>query len=539
MIRFSFRLAPDWPALAWIARLTPGSREVLVFHGPRVETRDDWFGEIVWAGKFDQADFDQTDVVFGSGARIRHDQLVLVPAGSTVDRLQSINHRGHFFVSNSLACLLAQVGGNPEVTDRNHFERLGTIRRGIDDYERFISTSAGPARLTYFHNLHWNGEQLIEKEKPDTAAGGFADFDSYRRHLVQSLRALGENAQDQRRRFPMRLLGTVSAGYDSAACAVLAREAAGLADAITLARPDGTDAGQLIAARLGLSLTQFEREAWCNPAHSGEPPEAPFIAGDAKGEDVFLRSAQSALAGCLLLTGHHGGGMWQRYSRNCSPKLARGDRSGLALTEWRLSAGFVHCPVPYIGACHHPDIQRIGQSEQMSAWRTGNGYDRPIPRRIIEEAGVPRESFGWTKRAGSVLLFRSASPLSAPSAGDLNAWLNAHTNDFLRKGMLPPAQFRWLLRSWRRILLIGGISLAWIRTKLGRGNGGRLARLASRMVDLGQRDPVFDYAFPWAVDCVKRNYPIAPAQRQPIAAPPLEPIVAREPDQAVLAAQPG
>jgi len=38
----------------------------------------------------------------------------------------------------------------------------------------------------------------------------------------------------------------------------------------------------------------------------------------------------------------------------------------------------------------------------------GNSYDRPIPRRIAEEAGVPRDLFGQTK-VGSVVLFPSPS----------------------------------------------------------------------------------------------------------------------------------
>lgn len=530
MIRFSFRPVPDWPALGWIARLTPGSQDVQVTHGPRVETHDDWFGEVVWAGDFGEAAFDQTDAIFGSGARVREAcaasaascELVFVSAGSTVDRLQSIEHDGHVYVSNSLACLLARTGAAPQVADRSHFQRLGTIRRGIDSYDRFIPTSAGPVRLCYFHNLVWTGGELVEREKPDTAAGGFPNFDCYRHFLDTCLRALGNNAQDPRRRSPFPLLGTVSAGYDSAASAILARDAAGLAEAITFFRPDGTDAGQLTAGRLGISLAHFARESWRQATPPGQPPEAPFIAGDAKGEDVFIRSAEARLSGCMLITGHHGGGMWARSNPICNARLPRGDRSGLALTEWRLSAGFIHCPVPYIGARHMPDLLRISQSQEMQPWSVGGSYDRPIPRRIIEEAGVPRESFGWTKRAGSILLFKSASPLSPASARDLKAWLRRHSAAFVRQGTLPPAQFCGVLRFWRRCLHVCGSKLAWIRVKLDRGPGARLDRLASRMLDLGERDPLFDYAFPWALDCLKRRYfsPHRAQERLPEKTPP-------------------
>jgi hypothetical protein len=36
----------------------------------------------------------------------------------------------------------------------------------------------------------------------------------------------------------------------------------------------------------------------------------------------------------------------------------------------------------------------------MRPWSVGGDYDRPIPRRIAEEAGVPRQWFGRVKLAG-------------------------------------------------------------------------------------------------------------------------------------------
>ena len=45
MLRLAYRPAPDWPPLAWLARLpprgAPDDSTVLVTHGSRVETRDD------------------------------------------------------------------------------------------------------------------------------------------------------------------------------------------------------------------------------------------------------------------------------------------------------------------------------------------------------------------------------------------------------------------------------------------------------------------------------------------------------------------
>jgi hypothetical protein len=80
-------------------------------------------------------------------------------------------------------------------------------------------------------------------------------------------------------------------------------------------------------------------------------------------------------------------------------RLKRVDLGGHGLTEVRLVAGLVHLPFPYIGARSRRDIFAITESPAMDAWRLRNSYDRPIPRRMAEDAGVPRTLFGQTKIA--------------------------------------------------------------------------------------------------------------------------------------------
>ena len=41
----------------------------------------------------------------------------------------------------------------------------------------------------------------------------------------------------------------------------------------------------------------------------------------------------------------------------------------------------------------------VSQSAEMAPYTLGNDYDRPIPRRILESSGVPRELFGMRKKA--------------------------------------------------------------------------------------------------------------------------------------------
>ena len=70
----------------------------------------------------------------------------------------------------------------------------------------------------------------------------------------------------------------------------------------------------------------------------------------------------------------------------------------MGICEYRLIRGIIHCPVPYWGIRHFESIQKISKSNKMKPWSIGGDYDRPVPRRIVEEAGVPRRLFGQIKK---------------------------------------------------------------------------------------------------------------------------------------------
>ena len=77
----------SWPRLAWVAELKQGLEKITIFHGSDVETTEQWCVEAVWAGDYSRGDFDQTDLIFGSGIRCRDNKAVFVSSGSTLDRL--------------------------------------------------------------------------------------------------------------------------------------------------------------------------------------------------------------------------------------------------------------------------------------------------------------------------------------------------------------------------------------------------------------------------------------------------------------------
>lgn len=50
-----------------------------------------------------------------------------------------------------------------------------------------------------------------------------------------------------------------------------------------------------------------------------------------------------------------------------------------------------------IGCDKWSDLSKISQSEEMQPWSIRNYYDRPIPRRLLEESNVKRDMFGKEK----------------------------------------------------------------------------------------------------------------------------------------------
>ena len=499
-MRFRYTSMADWPPLAWLARCRRDQPTIDVFHGPRVEIAADWFCEAVWDGSFVEGDFDRTDLVFGSGARVRGDRACFVSSGSTVDRLQSLDARDASWVSNSLPCLLAGVGASLDPTYAGYHTDLKSIAKGLTRYVRVIATSAGPVRLTYHHNLVWDGARLVGTPKP-AGAEPFQTFAAYRSFLAGTIDRLSENMGAPSRAEPYRMLGTISSGYDSAAAAALARPY-GLTEAISFgsASSGEPDSGEIIADVLGVRLNILARPAW----RAASFAEVPFIAADAKGEDVYFKAAESLLAGRVLLTGFHGDRVWDRAARTDS-ELVRGDQSGLSLSEYRLWAGFLHCPLPFAGARQAASISALSRSRELEPWHTGAYYSRPICRRILEEAGVPREAFGRWKKSVSVLFFAQEGFLTPASLADYRFWLERHAEEWHRRGLTPPSLAAESTDPWR------GPRYAMARLLEGLAHAGPrrlwfLRSAARRIVTLGRRERLFRHLFPWAMERAKQRY---------------------------------
>ncbi|HWG35343.1 MAG TPA: hypothetical protein VN650_14335 [Gemmatimonadaceae bacterium] len=450
----TFDHAPGLPKLGWLAIVDHSTRSVRVAHGDLVEIRGSWFVEGVWDGDFAEGAFDTTDCFFGSGGVARGDSVVFVSSASTTDYLYYATSDSRTFVANSLPLLLAARGDrlDPKYSGYRAINR--SIVTGIRQFSREIPTRCGSVQRLMHDNLCVSaaGVEVVEKPLPPA----FPTYEAYVGYLVDRYASIAANARDTRRACPMSILTTQSRGYDTTAVNAIATRAATVDRAFTVTRgkvagvfadresapstvdDDGTE----ICTTLGIPCIPIDRRSF----ESSFDDEYLYYATLDDNGDFNLREIVGHVDGAaVLLTGTLGEVWYTERSYDIytsqpealDDQLRRGDLGGHGLTEVRLAAGLVHLPLPYMGARRRRDIFAITESNAMDPWRLGNRYDRPIPRRIAEERGIPRTAFGQAKMATVVEFTPPAVPYGSILRSEYLAFL-------ARERILSSAQQRLL-----------------------------------------------------------------------------------------------
>ena len=398
-MQFTFKVSETLPHLAWCARISSKDSQVVIRHGDWVDVGEDFFFEGAWNGAFLQGAFTDATVCMGSGGTISADGIVFAAPTHTLERLQLIQTKDTIFVSNSLAFLLVEAGDWCDIAYKSYIRDITSITKGIRHFTKTIPTQeANVVHLYYYNNILVRPDlsvTLLEKRNP-------LPFSCYRDVCIfmqDALYELNQNATAPSRKRSYEPLTTISSGYDSAAASVLAKEI-GCVQAVTYAkaRPtfvDSDDSGKEIGEMMNLQIIECDRETYLT---KDDFPEAEFLASGTGGADVVLVSMANLLPGRMLVSGF-AGQFWSRGKTAISSEVIRRDASGNSITEFRLRVGFIHVPVPYFLAVNYPSIHRISNSPDMKAWWAGNDYDKPIARRLIEEAGVPGHLFGQKKKA--------------------------------------------------------------------------------------------------------------------------------------------
>ena len=401
--RTSFRLKAELqaalPSLAWCMQLEQDDLVARVRHGAEVLVLPDAIVEGCWAAPLTGEDLLKSDVSAATGVVLYEGGLWLCTPTNTMARLHSLRQGSRLLVSNSMALLCAASGLDLDPSYAFYKNDLCSITEGLDKARRTLPMARGEQlRLHYHCNVRVGADlSLQEQAKPCPEIGD--NYESYRQLLLDRLGAALGNAADERRPVRLSPIGTLSRGYDSVSCSVLGREL-GCQEVLCFRDPETQDAdadnGADLAARLGLQVHLASRTAYQSldlcPL---------FLSTGTGGEDVFLGVHAERLRHRVLITGFHGDKVWDRHTRYLSPDIVRGDPSGADLEEFRLEYGFFHLPVPFIGCQRVRDIQAISEGEALVAWRVAGDYDRPICRRLGEDAGLPREAFGMRKRVMS------------------------------------------------------------------------------------------------------------------------------------------
>src|ERR1700730_3085695 len=518
-MRFAFVEEPRLPPLAWTARMVQKDPVVVVRHGSAVETRRSLFFEGAWDGELSAGRFADAPAFSGSGAALTDEGVLFSSSTHTLDRLHFIRVADSLIVSNSLAFLFQEAQDSADPAYWYYDADLTSIVEGLTRHRATIPTIHGNTTHLYYHcNVHV-GPQLDTAKLSKRTPQPFRSYGDYVGFLRSSLAAVQRNATSRQRKVRYTPLATISSGYDSPACAALAREV-GCSEAVTFTTCRAEfwatdDTGKAVASYLGLQVREFDRLAYLS---RHDFPGAELLAWGTGGEDVVMAALEDVLPARLLYTGFHGDKVWARENAHVGPDIERGDPSGASLADFRLRVGFIHLPVPFMGCTQHASLHEISNSSEMLPWSIGGDYDRPIPRRLVEEAGVPRHLFGQHKKATTQPLLRRSDQL------DMLMTPESH-REFLRLVRATP---RWRL-AWNTIRFELLFHLFWINYKvrsdvaaLSRrwGTEWRLPLMIARNFSEG---PVWKgLTFHWAIRRLQARYASHLGDAGPVGASSLE-----------------
>jgi hypothetical protein len=503
MKSLNFSLSEGLPTLAWCAELVLGADSVQIYHGSGVEVQADGFVEGAWDGDYSAGDFDRAETMVGSGGRMRASKLIFSPPTNMFMGLASLRLPDRLLISNSVVFALVRANDQPAVGYPFYIlDSLTNRRWGLRTQPPDMPTENGN-RLSWhtWHNISV-APDLSLHISPRPLAPNFDHFEAYQAYLQKSVQAVFKNGNDPRRKRRYQPVAMISQGYDSPAVAAVAASA-GCQRALTFEnRPRGprqlTDNGTEIAQHLGMSIQVYRLQDYRTLAGL---QDAEFCATFSQGEGAPLTLAEDQLAGTILCEGRPGEDVWgldERY--NVPDLMSPPSRTSIttSYSEFRLRVGYLHFSMPYVGALQREHLQRISESETMKPWSIGGDYDRPIPRRLAEEAGVPRDAFGQFKMASSYRRPHERSQVSRESFHsfiqelDIPGWVSA--------GRRPLAYFKTL-----PLDLLYALSLCW---------PGKRRRLYKWLLPLTLRSdrrlkdrPALDlYLFHWGFDQIKDRY---------------------------------
>jgi len=368
--------------------------------------------EGVWANEFEKGNFHQSENFFGSGIRIKGDKVYFSTTSSPIDRLLFCEYKGMHLFSNSLILLLATTGAKLDV-NHNYKREVNSVCVSRKEYNR-VFTVIHPEIQNFYQVFH---ENIIFSKGKITFEYRYKKHDvhSYSQcleYLNDILIKVKKNYESDQRKNIIKSFSMLSEGYDSTAVSALVRQfgvkSVFIANKMRsyiprFKRDDEVEVARRIAEKLGYDVLFLN-----NKRSDVSDDELYFLAttypkhhSGAWSELGLHKMAKYIETNCsvaVVFSGHHGDSVWDaNISNKILDEIRVPGRPLGYCSEMRLKSGFINIPLPGILATDIKDIAKISLSSEMEPWRLHNSYDRPIPRRIAEEAGVDRNLFGMNK----------------------------------------------------------------------------------------------------------------------------------------------
>lgn len=500
-MKFKYIQIDSLPRLAWCARVCKGNDTVIVYHGSQVEQMPDFFIEGAWNGKFTSDGFATATILCGTGAMIDSGQLRFCSSTDKLSPIFSIRKPDTIHVSNSPLFLLSAAEEEPDpIYPFYGYDLIRIWRQGLHCPDGTFKTASKTPLHIHICTIMTVERDLSASFEPHPLDDCPKNYEQYKQLLTNGVKEVFRNSEDPQRQVSYSPLAMTSKGYDSGATSALAASA-GCKEAITLIDSccdDPTaDSGADIARTMGMNCAEYDRWAYRNKK---KPVDAEFA--------LFTLSNNAPVAACeeilnrrILITGHFGV-IWDKSKpKNFNSLCETGSKkvAGMGQLEFRLRVGFQTFTPPYIGARHNQAIHKITNSDQMKNWRIGGHYDRPIPRRIIEEAGVPRGEFAIKKKAGGHATYNRADHFSVRGLKDYK--------QFVKKSHASIPRSRYIL--W--YLLAQGQHLLWRLLRTRRKQAVPTSKYQRRFPFLLNSSPLripwkHMFLFQWAFDSLRERY---------------------------------
>lgn len=412
--RFSVTVDNKIPQLSWICVIDEGNYDFII--GKGVEYGKNYLFEGVWEGDYEKLDFYKSDFFYGSGAFINRKGICrFVPPKVCTDFLYVLHDKltKKTYVSNSFVFIFKHI--NLKVEDelflifKNNFHRLAKEQSalGADRGDPLILDTVHYSMYSMmYHNftVDDNGNINFLFRLPYKLE--IEDFETYKNFLVETTAKIIENGKSSFRKNKFSSISMLSTGYDSSAVSAIYSKAGGK-DAISLevVTRGHHDCGSSIAKYLNLHCIE------CLPPRGNVDSLAfkfpvsnymdiyEFVATAGIGDNYVFKNMEPFFKNRIVFSGLYGDGSWSKKVKNGG--LAHHISYMKSRNEFRLRVGYFLVPVPAFGAYFPYVLKKINKLPSMKPYNVASKYNRPIPRRICEEMGVPREMFGIKKAANN------------------------------------------------------------------------------------------------------------------------------------------